>query len=413
MNDRPLSELLGKDPDPRAVDEVWHRIEARRRGGRGKWVGAAFALVACVVMVLLFRPFGGGSSPLGTSASAVRLASGAVLPPSLERIDGALTEVRQDVPLDDGSHLLLEDGAKLVPRENTGKRLAFELSKGAAVFDVKPNGPREWSIEAGLARVSVLGTRFRVVRGLHVVKVEVERGHVLVTSARLAGGEAHLHAGQWVEVHDDDLEHADAGASVGDAARFDDVSDGSPAPSLDAPTNMSSHAANAGSAGPSLAPPSAALAAEWRPFVAKGDYHAAYEALGHEGLVGETKRASSAADLLVVADVARLSGHPRDAVEPLERLLAEHGGDARAPASAFTLGKIQLDSLGEPARAARAFERAISGGLPSALREDAFARRVEAYAKSGNAAQAKSARVAYDESYPTGRHRAAVEGWAP
>lgn len=408
MNDRPLSELLGKDPDPRAVDEVWHRIEARRRGGRGKWIGAALVLVGFVVMVLLARPFGGGSSPLVAPASAVRLASGADLPSSLERPDGALPEVRQDVPLDDGSHLLLEGGAKLVPRENTGKRLAFELSKGAAVFDVKPNGPREWSIEAGFARVSVLGTRFRVQRGLHVVKIEVERGHVLVASARLEGGEAHLYAGQWVEVHDEALEAADA--SAGDAARFDDVSDGAPDSSLGGESPTTSHAANSGSGGPSL---TTAPAAEWRPFVAKGDYHAAYDALGHEGVVGETKRASSAADLLVVADIARLSGHPRDAVEPLERLLAEHGGDARAPASAFTLGKIQLDSLGEPARAARAFERAISGGLPSALREDAFARRVEAYAKSGNAAQAKSARAAYDESYPTGRHRAAVEGWAP
>lgn len=410
MTERPLSELLRKDPDPRAVDEVWHRIEARRRGGRTKWIAAALVVVGLVVMALVFRPFGapGGA---GAPASALRLASGAALPPSLERASGALASERQDVALDDGSHLLLEGGAALVPRENTGKRVSLDLAKGATVFDIVPNGPREWTIEAGLARVSVLGTRFRVERGPHAVKVEVERGHVRVTSVRLPGGEAHLFAGQWVEVHDDETS-ADSGAPALDASAPVAVDAASEA-SVDAPAPSASHASSPSSASAFASSASSAPSVEWRPLVAKGDYHAAYEALGHEGVVGETKRASSADDLLAVADVARLSGHPRDAVAPLERLLAERGGDARAPAAAFTLGKIQLDSLGEPARAARAFERAISGGLPSALREDAFARRVEAYAKAGDSAQAGAARRAYDESYPAGRYRAAVEGWAP
>ncbi len=407
MNERPLSELLRKEPDPRAVDEVWHRIEARRGRGRAKWVGAALVVVGLVVMALVFRPFGAPRGPSGAPPSAIRLASGAELPPSLEPGEVSLPSVRRDVALDDGSHLLLEDGATLVPRENTGKRLSFDLTKGAAVFDVVPNGPREWSIETGLARVSVLGTRFRVERGPHTVKVAVERGHVRVSSARLSGGETHLFAGQWVEVHDDETA-ADSGAPVTDASTLAVAdADAVTEASVEGPAPSASHASSPSSAAPS------APAVEWRPLVAKGDYHAAYEALGHEGVVGETKRASNASDLLAVADVARLSGHPGDAVAPLERLLAEHGGDARAPAGAFTLGKIQLDSLGEPARAARAFERAIAGGLPSALREDAFARRVEAYAKAGDAAQAKAARKAYEESYPAGRHRAAVEGGAP
>jgi transmembrane sensor len=390
MIERRLSEKLTRNLDPSAIDEVWDSIEgrrARRRATRplASWAFLGAAAVAAVLLFLFVKH-------RGTEAStALHLASGAIVPASLVPAG--------EVALDDGSHLYLDEAASLAPLVNTGRVFALAQASGRVTFDVKPHGPRAWTVDAGLARISVLGTRFRVSRERHRVTVEVERGSVLVASPRLAGGERTLRAGESIEVRDDETATADS-APVDAPAPSATALPIAPSPSLAAPA-------------PSLPASSSALAAPWRPLVAKGDYDAAYDALGHENVSAETQRATSVDDLLQIADVARLSGHPADAVAPLERLVAMHAGDPRASTAAFTLGKVQLDGLSAPAPAAQAFEQAIALGLPGALREDAFARRVEAYAKSGDVARARAARAAYEESFAGGHHHEAVERWAP
>src|SRR5262249_38807117 len=96
----------------------------------------------------------------------------------------------------------------------------------------------------------------------------------------------------------------------------------------------------------------------------------------------------------------------------LTRIVDEHVGDPRAALAAFTLGKLELDTLGQPARAAQLFTRALSLGLGASLVEDARARIVEAYARAGDSAAASSAAVAYEQQFPAGRHLAAVRRWA-
>lgn len=375
----PLGERLTKDVDPRAIDEVWHRIEAPRgRPVSAKWgVFGLLAAAAITVAVLLVVRGRFSSAPLAPVAgaptpAALRLANGEALGEG-----GADTFGAREVVLDDGSRLSIAEGTRLDTVENTGRAVSFVMGLGATTFDVAPNGPRAWKVDAGLCTVLVLGTRFRVSRETHRARVDVERGRVRVTSPRIEGGETIVTAGRSVEVHDDDP--AD-----------------SPSPSASTP----------GPASPAAVP-------AWHPLAKKGDYGAAYQALGQEGVARETRRATTAADLLQLADVARLSGHPREAVSPLDRILAEHGREPSAPQAAFTLGKLQLDALGNPSAGAAAFEKAISLGLPAALREDAFARRVEAYARAGNAPRARAARAAYDEAFPNGRHRAALAKLAP
>ena len=53
----------------------------------------------------------------------------------------------------------------------------------------------------------------------------------------------------------------------------------------------------------------------WRGASARRDWRAAYDALGHDALVEMTPTAPLA-DLLLIADVARLSDHPADAIAP-------------------------------------------------------------------------------------------------
>jgi transmembrane sensor len=116
-------------------------------------------------------------------------------------------------------------------------------------------------------------------------------------------------------------------------------------------------------------------------------------------------------DLLALADVARLSGHPAEAVMPLERVLAEFPGDPQAPLAAYTLGRLHLDSLGRPHAAISALERALALGVPHGLREDVRARLVEAYARSGDSVGVERAAQAYAKEFPNGRYTSAVSRW--
>lgn len=411
-----LDEILTKNVDPSAVDEVWRRVEtaraARRRGYVLRRAFAGTMLAALVLVVaLVYRRAGSHESP------ALRLASGEALPVLLGG------ETPNVATFDDGSRVVLGKASALVPTTNADGVVAFDLRQGEALFDVVPRGPRAWTIDAGLAQVSVLGTRFRVVRSAHLVHVEVERGVVRVSGATLPVGGQTLTAGQSVDVADGASERTsdETGIAPSDLPAVDTTTND------DASRDATDAATTASDDGEGVAPEGATVPADrektgqagaserasWRPLASKGDFKRAYAVLGKEGLTHETKRASTTAELLRLADVARLSGHPEDAVAPLERILVEHRGDANAALAAFTLGKIRQDALGEPARAADAFETSISLGVPGALREDAFARRVEAYAQAGMTSRAKATRAAYEAEFPSGRHLEAVARWAP
>jgi transmembrane sensor len=133
-------------------------------------------------------------------------------------------------------------------------------------------------------------------------------------------------------------------------------------------------------------------------------------ALGTEGLRRESRHLG-VNDLFALADVARLSGHPADAVVPLERIVTDFANDARAPLAAFALGRLELDSLGQAQAAAIAFRKALALGIPSGLREDVRARLVEANVRSGDAGAARRAADAYVDEFPNGRHLHAIQGW--
>ncbi len=111
---------------------------------------------------------------------------------------------------------------------------------------------------------------------------------------------------------------------------------------------------------------------------------------------------------MLAADVFRLSGHPADAVTPLQRVIDRHADDPRAPLAAFTLGRVLLDDLGRPAAAARAFARAGALDPDGALTEDALAREVEAWAKAGQAQRARTRAELYLERHPNGHRARAV-----
>jgi transmembrane sensor len=137
------------------------------------------------------------------------------------------------------------------------------------------------------------------------------------------------------------------------------------------------------------------------------DYQSAYRILkATPSAVGV-----SSADLLLAADVARLSGHPAEAVPYLERLLATHPASGEAPLAAFTLGRT-LMGLGRIDAAISAFARARSLAPSGPLAEDALVRQVEAASRAGKRDLAQKLAAQYERNYPNGRRLQSVRGYA-
>jgi TolA-binding protein len=82
--------------------------------------------------------------------------------------------------------------------------------------------------------------------------------------------------------------------------------------------------------------------------------------------------------LFIQADRARLAGRPNDALRPLAEIHERYPSDRRAAVAAFQLGRILADELGDPVRAAHAFDRAHELAPSGPLADDARARAEEA-----------------------------------
>jgi transmembrane sensor len=147
----------------------------------------------------------------------------------------------------------------------------------------------------------------------------------------------------------------------------------------------------------------------WRKLARAGEFDRAYEALAARGLHSVRDRVG---DLLLAADVARLSRHPRDAVRPLTRIVTGFSSDPRAALAAFTLGRVQLYDLRLPTAAARTFRKARLLRPSGPLADDALAREVEAWARAGKPDLAKLRGREYLKRYPRGHHLRAVKKYA-
>ena len=367
----PLKDLLDDPTSEEALARVWRGIDARAPRGRVRArVWAMASLVTAAAVAIAFATFE------RRDRGPLRFADGR----PLDAVEA--TPVGEVLAMSDGSRVELAAGARFTPLESTGTSFVAILESGSAHFEVRPGGPRRWQIECGLATVEVVGTGFDCARAPGRLEVSVQHGAVLVRGDRVPDRARRLDAGETLEVLDAPGPPETSGAPGAPAATTVAA-----APRRD---------------------PVAEEAGAWRELARGGHHREAFAALGAQGLLRETKR-RGVADLLVLADVARLSGHAAEAVAPLERILREFPGDPQAPLAALALGRLELDTLDRPAKAARALNLALSLGVPHSLREDVRTRLVEAYARAGNRAAARAAAAAYLREYPDGRDRSIVE----
>jgi tetratricopeptide (TPR) repeat protein len=113
-------------------------------------------------------------------------------------------------------------------------------------------------------------------------------------------------------------------------------------------------------------------------------------------------------EVLVEADRLRAAGKGAQAADLLDEAIARDPDDPGAGVAAFTLGRLALDTLGDPERAAVAFARVIELGSPAGLVEDAYARRADALLRAGRLDDAERAIDDYEAAYPKGRRAAAL-----
>lgn len=345
------------DDRARRVEGAMLRRRSRRAATRAALASATFAVVLVAAGVWWAR--GGSSAPAALATASL---TGLRVPP---------------VQLDDGSRAApLDHATQLNAAEVSKARVVMTLLRGRASFDVTPNPARQFVVQAGSVDVQVLGTQFIVDRHDDKVSVAVQRGHVRVT---WASGAADLLAGQ-----------ADSFPPPVASPPHDEAPGEKPAAS-------SSSAARQ--------PPAPDEARSWRDFAAQGDFGRAYEQMKREG---KSAARNDAADLLLAADVARMSGHSADAVEPLRSVLRAHRGDPRASLAAFTLGRVLLDELGRPGEAAAAFADARRLAPGGALAQDALAREVEALSKAGDTVTARDRANEYLRLYPDGSRAKSV-----
>jgi transmembrane sensor len=268
--------------------------------------------------------------------------------------------------LGDGSVVTpLGKDSRLLARRVSETEVVVALAGGGARFDVPERKARRFRAELGALALETHGAAFRV-------QVGRRPGQVEVAAER---GEVSAHVGQDAHV-----------VAAGQTRAFSITARDDAAPSVRAE--------------PPLAP---APPAGWRDDAARGDYAAAWAALGALRASLDTME-----DLLLAGDVARLSGHAGAAVAPLDRALALHPDDPRAPLAAFTLGRVHLEDLGAPRDAALAFARARTLAPDGPLAEDALAREVEAWSRAGETATARARALDYTRRYPQGHRSHAV-----
>jgi transmembrane sensor len=374
----PIEPLIAErveDPSAalQAVRVRRERKAARRRRAR---IGVAIAAVLIAGGVPGLWSL---STRQHEQSGALQLAGGAALPPTVQP-----TGAFRALALSDGSWLSVAVGARVDVLESSADVFSLSLREGRARFDVRPGGTRRWRVTCGRITIEVVGTAFVAERDATRVRVSVSRGAVLVRGDDVPDGVQRLNAGQSFEL-------APAPSATPRVAAL-------------APRDVAADPPSAREKSPDPG---------WRTAARHGQWSAAWKRLTPSGLTRESVHAPGVDDLLLLADVARLSGHPREAVAPLERIASEHASDPRAALAAFTLATLRLDHLKQPRLAAESMTRALELGLPRALAQDARARLVEAHARAGHRDAARAAAAEYRLRHPRGPRADDVERWSP
>ena len=361
----PAAELIQPEWRADRRENVLARVHARRgRRARGLRVALVVSFACMLGLVLGFF----ARARLEPQAIATRDA--------------------HQVRFGDGSMVqLLDESSVLDVGSASPSAVDVTLRSGSAEFEITPNPKRQFIVHAGIAEISVLGTHFLVTREGQRVRVAVTRGRVAVT---LAGSARHLTAGESSWFPPAEPTPADSAETA--------------SPSAPSPIVASSAAATSAVSTPSANVDALSSRRRFLDHAGRAEYREAYSVLERAPeVVGNLPE-----DLMLAADAARFSNHPAQATRFLERVTREHPQSSVASLAAFTLGRIYLSQVGQPAKAADAFALARKLAPAGSLAEDALAREVEAAQVAGQPTRARDLAEQYLRRYPNGRRLTSV-----
>lgn len=329
-----------------------HRMQVSQR--RITIVSTVLVLLGGLTWAIGSRPSHDVLVPTPSTKSLSTVPSGEEISPPLGRREGAAgTETGvppRAVPLSAGTRFSVEEELSTS---------TYRITQGTIRFETKPNETKKLMVHVGVLTIEDIGTVFTVeTLSDSQARVSVTEGQVLVTwpSGRVT------------------LEKGKEGI-------FPLVGEGN-------------HARDA-SRKPLLAAKSGELE-NWRTAARKGQNAQAFMLIDEE----PARVLDQVEDLLLAADVMRLTGHSRRAVTYLKRVVNRFSHDPRSASAAFTLGKVFLEELGKPRQAAGAFAVAARDNSP--LAEEASAREVEAWSRAQEPARARAAAMRYFRRFPEG-----------
>jgi TolA-binding protein len=301
---------------------------------------------------------------VGTAVTAIVVMRGHTSAPSLS---GMVVEsgASQTLTLPDGTTAALGPDTRLRLNRIEASRVEATLDRGEATFDVRHGDSRAWTVHAAGFDIVDRGTRFVVAVTPEGVRVRVESGSVSVARAGSTEAPRALGPGEsWASVTTIETPVAPTAQSQVPSTP----------PALAATPTAASTPATVERTAPPPAP--------------------------------------GPKELLETANAARLAGRTRDAAQAFDALRKGYRSDPRAGLAAFELGRLRLDTLGDPAGAVEAFGDAMALSPGAGFREDAEARRVEALDRMHDG-RCPAARQAYLARYPGGLHAAAVGARCP
>lgn len=360
------AEHIASELSPQRIERGVAALE-RRLARRRTVQRATVTLSACVVLAL---------GAWLVQRETTQLASNAPRDVLVETRDGSRAEA-------------LGSTSSLVVERDAPQEVAVRLKRGKGHFAVTPNKQRRYRVRAGDVEIEVLGTAFVVERVGSRTHVRVEHG---VVKVGWKDGSALLRAGDEGLFPPPVQAIASAAPSAHEAP-------------IEAATPLLDDLASAHEAPEEAREKRREHAERWRSLARAGKHQEAFGSLGR-------KQVDDLSGLLLAADAARLSGHPREAARYLEQLIARYPRSASAHLSAFTLGRLALYELNQPKLAAESFARAYALNERGPLAEDALAREAEAYHRAGDDLRAKRAAERYLERYPRGARRRELERYA-
>jgi hypothetical protein len=389
-----LARTVGTGHVLRAVDAVGERRAADAYARRGQaprlrsMVGLAtvFATAAAAVAIFTLQI---ANHAVSWTVDGASVGQGTYISP---------VHKEADVRFSEGTAFAVQRGSRLRVAEVGAKTVKAVLEVGASRVRIAHRSPVSFRIEAGPFSVSPSAVASLMVEWLadELLRVSVFEGE---TSVLGTPSPLYLRAGQQVSAN-----ARDGTVEVGPLAAAAVPSAASPE-ARQAPAPPTSGGEPATALAPALPSAGTSRRSSWSDAVTAGDYAGVLRDAERRGISSVLSDAPLA-DLVALADAARLSGR----VELGKRaLIAERTRFARTSAAkdaAFYLGRIADDHERASGAAITWYETYLSEAPHGHFAAEAFGRKMVAVSRQSGRVAARDAAVEYLRRYPAGAHAA-------